>query len=132
MRIQHHRTGSIYRVLSKLPAPSACPNPAKLGLAKAGLRMVVLAITIVGMSTACEAAKRVALVVATTRTGTSRNYARRSPMRNAIASALRNIGFTVIVAENQDRQSMSQALHAFSTSSSVTTWRSSFSPDTAF
>src|SRR5262249_4406284 len=35
---------------------------------------------------------------------------------NAIASVLRNIGFTVLVAENQDRQAMSQTLHAFDNS----------------
>ena len=32
---------------------------------------------------------------------------------NAVASALRGVGFTVLVASNQDRQAMSQALLAF-------------------
>ena len=60
-----------------------------------------------------DASKRVALVVG------NDAYRNVSALRkavtdaNAVASTLRTLGFSVLVAENQDRQSMSQTLLAF-------------------
>lgn len=76
--------------------------------------MLVLAFAVLVFSgTPSEAAKRVALVIG------NDAYRQVTPLRkavtdaNAVASALRGIGFAVLVAENQDRQSMSQTLLAF-------------------
>jgi hypothetical protein len=58
-------------------------------------------------------AKRVALIVGNDAYGNIPELRRAVTDANAVASALRSIGFTVLVAENQDRQAMSQALFKF-------------------
>ncbi len=83
-------------------------------LATAALQIVVLVIAMLGCaSTPCQAAKRVALVIGNDAYRHVPELRKAVTDANAIASALRGIGFTVLVAENQNRLAMSQALHAF-------------------
>src|SRR5207244_872439 len=85
---------------------SLAHRPVAASRLRLALRTLALVLTLVGCAaTTCHAAKRVALVVG------NDAYRNISPLRkavtdaSAIASALRGLGFTVLVAENQDRVS---------------------------
>ncbi len=78
------------------------------------LRFLLLTLACLAVAgTASQAAKRVALVVGNDAYRNVPELRKAVTDANAVASALRNIGFTVLVAENQDRQAMSQALFTF-------------------
>jgi uncharacterized caspase-like protein len=81
---------------------------------KIGSRLAILALGVaIGFATTARAEKRVALLVGNNayqnvpRLQTAVNDAR------AVGTALRGLGFTVILAENQSRRAMSEALLAF-------------------
>lgn len=78
-----------------------------------GLAAAAFALAVLGMAGAGHAAKRVALVVGNDAYKNVPQLRKAVTDANAVASALRGIGFTVLVAENQDRDSMSHALYAF-------------------
>jgi hypothetical protein len=78
------------------------------------LSILALAVLLLGGgSGAGEAAKRVALVVGNDAYRNIPELRRAVTDAVAVASALRGIGFKVLVAQNQDRQSMSHSLLAF-------------------
>jgi len=75
------------------------------------MRMLVFVIAMLASGGApCLAAKRVALVIGNDAYRQVAALRKAVTDANAVASALRSIGFTVLVAENQDRQTMSQTL----------------------
>src|SRR5437867_821357 len=83
-------------------------------LIERALAILVLAVVLVFCASApSEAAKRVALIVGNDAYKHVPELRKAVTDANAIASVLRSLGFKVLVAENQDRQAMSQALHAF-------------------
>lgn len=91
--------------------PVACRRPS---FAKSALSILALAILLLGGgSGACQAAKRVALVVGNDAYRNIPELRRAVTDAVAVASALRGIGFNVLVAQNRDRQSMSHTLLAF-------------------
>jgi hypothetical protein len=67
---------------------------------------------LVGLSAPCQAAKK-ALVIGNDAYRNIPELRKAVTDAAAVASALRSIGFSVLVAQNQDRQTMSQALLAF-------------------
>ncbi len=81
---------------------------------KTALRILVLMIAMLGCGgVPCQAAKRIALVVGNDSYRHIPELRRAVTDAVAVASALRGIGFTVLVAQNQDRQAMSHTLLAF-------------------
>ena len=86
---------------------------ARLRLAKAAWHILVLVIALVGSASAGYAGKRVALIVGNDSYRHIPELRRAVTDASAVASALRGIGFKVLVAQNQDRQSMSHSLLAF-------------------
>ena len=83
-------------------------------LIERALAILVLAVVLLFCASApSEAAKRVALIVGNDAYKHVPELRKAVTDANAIASVLRSLGFNVLVAENQDRQAMSQALHAF-------------------
>ena len=77
------------------------------------VRMLALALAMLAFQVPSQAAKRVALVIGNDAYRNVSELRKAVTDAHAVASVLRSIGFTVAVAENQDRQSMSQTLLAF-------------------
>jgi caspase domain-containing protein len=83
-------------------------------MSKTNLRLAILALSIaISFSATAHAEKRVALLVGN---NTYQNVPRLQTAVNdarAVGTALRGLGFSVILAENQSRRAMSEALLAF-------------------
>jgi len=96
------------------PRPPNCRSVRRL-LAVRWLALwgIVLAGAILVAGAGDAAAKRVALIVGNDTYRNVPELRRAVTDANAVGSALRSIGFKVLVAENQDRQAMSQALFKF-------------------
>ena len=80
---------------------------------RAALTLLTLLVAPLVGGVPCEAAKRVALVIGNDAYRNIPELRKAVTDASAVASALRAVGFSVLVAQNQDRPAMSQALLAF-------------------